>query len=174
MSPLETARILAWAAAFDRRTIGEADVLAWCEALDGVSVDDALAAVTEHYRSSTGWLMPAHVRRHAEHLDHERRRLERENFERAALAAEAGDPTRRDRSPEVQALLDHLREQLGPGRPEALRRPEWLENDRRVARAGRAEANPAYAGPPPLGGWPLPDDEAPGPERIERVREEAP
>lgn len=58
----ETARVLAWAAAFDRRTIGEADVRAWHETVNDLDVTDALTAVTRWYREHTEWLMPAHLR----------------------------------------------------------------------------------------------------------------
>lgn len=58
----ETARVLAWAAAFDRRTIGEADVRAWNETVADLDVGDALRAVTRWYRDHTEWLMPAHLR----------------------------------------------------------------------------------------------------------------
>lgn len=62
MTPAETAAVLAKAAAYDRRTVGRADVAAWHEALADVDMPDALAAVTAHYRDSTDWLQPAHIR----------------------------------------------------------------------------------------------------------------
>jgi len=63
MTPGEAGRVLAKAAAFDQRTVGHADALAWAEALDGIDHADALAAVTGHYRVSTSRIMPADVRR---------------------------------------------------------------------------------------------------------------
>lgn len=62
MKPSEVAMILAKISAYDRRTVGEADIEAWTEALDGqVTVHDALMAVRDHFRESTDWLMPKMV-----------------------------------------------------------------------------------------------------------------
>ena len=57
MTRSETARLLAFCAAYDQRTIGEADVLAWAEALDSpwvpnIDLDEAQAAVIAHYRET--------------------------------------------------------------------------------------------------------------------------
>lgn len=54
--------ILAKAAAFDQRIVGEADIFAWMEAIGDLSYVDALAAVTRHYRESADRLMASHVR----------------------------------------------------------------------------------------------------------------
>lgn len=62
MTRAETALLLAQCAAFDRRTIGDADVIAWHAALNDVAYEDAQTAVVEHYRDSLDYLMPAHVR----------------------------------------------------------------------------------------------------------------
>lgn len=75
MTPSETAKVLAKASAFDQRTIGHADAMAWAEALDDVALADALEAVTRHYRESEHRVMPAHVRRHVEQIRRERARL---------------------------------------------------------------------------------------------------
>lgn len=59
MKKSEAATILAKISAYDRRTVGEADIEAWSEALDGqVTVQDALVAVRDHFRESSDWLMP--------------------------------------------------------------------------------------------------------------------
>lgn len=63
MTPDETARVLAKCAAYDRRTTGRADVAAWHEALQDVDFEAALTAVAKHYRDTTEWIMPAHIRR---------------------------------------------------------------------------------------------------------------
>ena len=57
MTRSETAALLAFCAAYDQRTIGEADVLAWHEALDSpwvpnIDIDEAQAAVIAHYRET--------------------------------------------------------------------------------------------------------------------------
>lgn len=75
MNPAEIAAVLTKAAAYDRRTIGRADVAAWHEALQDIDLQDALAAVTRHYRASTEWLMPGHIRDAVAELRRGRRRL---------------------------------------------------------------------------------------------------
>jgi hypothetical protein len=161
LTPIDVSRVLAKAAAYDRRKVGEAEIFAWMEALGDINVDDALAAVARHYHEQTEWLMPAHVVRIVTETNRRRGEVERSEQlrrELEALDSVAAEPAR-DRSPQVRAMLEELARRLGPGRPEAFRRPEWLENDRARERAARAEPNPAYAGPPPQGGWPLPETE---------------
>jgi hypothetical protein len=62
MTPADTAELLVLAAAFDRRTIGKADVLAWNAALSDLEFADAKDAIVEHFKASGDWLMPYHVR----------------------------------------------------------------------------------------------------------------
>lgn len=52
---------LAAAAAFDRRTTGDADILAWYKVLKDYRFEDAQQALEEHYSSSNDWMMPFHV-----------------------------------------------------------------------------------------------------------------
>ena len=57
MTRSEIAALLAFCAAYDQRTIGDADVLAWDEALDSpwvpnIDIDEAQAAVIAHYRET--------------------------------------------------------------------------------------------------------------------------
>ncbi|MYX36753.1 MULTISPECIES: hypothetical protein [unclassified Streptomyces] len=62
MNPADAAELLTLAAAFDRRTIGEADALAWGAALHAVPFDqDARDAVARHYADTDRWITPAHV-----------------------------------------------------------------------------------------------------------------
>lgn len=63
MNRTEAAALLAVIAAYDRRQYAEPDVLAFHEALHDLPADLCRAAVAEHYRRETSWLMPAHVRR---------------------------------------------------------------------------------------------------------------
>jgi hypothetical protein len=58
----ETATLLAKCAAYDRRTIGEADIAAWHDALANIPFTDASAAVTEHYTRTSQWIGVADVR----------------------------------------------------------------------------------------------------------------
>lgn len=62
MTPAQTAELLTIVAAYDRRTLGDADVLAWSLALDDVDLADAKRAVVAHYRESRVFLMPSDVR----------------------------------------------------------------------------------------------------------------
>ena len=159
MNPIDTAGVLAKAAAFDQRTVGQADILAWHEALADLDAADALAAVTRHYATSEQRIMPVHVRRIATELARERHRAAREERERLALAADAA--TRgpvRDRSADVADMLAALRDRLGPSDPSVLRRAEWVREERLRQRPA-AGPNPHYQGPPPPGGWPIPADD---------------
>jgi hypothetical protein len=54
----EVAKLLAFCAAYDQRTIGKSDVEAWAEALDSpwvpnIDLDEAQSAVVAHYRETT-------------------------------------------------------------------------------------------------------------------------
>ncbi|KAB7834049.1 zinc finger domain-containing protein [Streptomyces mobaraensis] len=63
MTPADAAELLTLCAAFDRRTIGEADARAWAYALRDVPLDDDTRdAVADHYGRTEEWITPAHVR----------------------------------------------------------------------------------------------------------------
>jgi hypothetical protein len=73
VTPADAAELLTLAAAFDRRTVGEADARAWAAALHDMPLDpDARAAIARHYGQSTDWLTPAHVRHHRRKIRDER------------------------------------------------------------------------------------------------------
>ena len=62
MNLSETTRILSLCAAYDSRTIGETDVIAWHDALSDVPFEDAKRAVVDFYRSATdGRMKPGNV-----------------------------------------------------------------------------------------------------------------
>lgn len=61
MNKSQTAKLLGLAAAFDRRTVGEADVEAWHAVLDNTAYDDAAEVVKAHYRTRRDWIMPVDV-----------------------------------------------------------------------------------------------------------------
>lgn len=61
MLPSETATLLAMVAAYDRRTVGQADVAAWHSELEPYDLPTCSAAVRAHYAESREWLMPADV-----------------------------------------------------------------------------------------------------------------
>lgn len=58
----ETARLLQMCAAYDLRTVGEADVEAWHAVICGLTFDTCREAVIEHYSDSAERIMPSHVR----------------------------------------------------------------------------------------------------------------
>jgi hypothetical protein len=58
----DTALLLGMCAAYDQRTIGDADALAWHEILSDLDFDDAKLAVVAHYRTETRRVMPADIR----------------------------------------------------------------------------------------------------------------
>jgi hypothetical protein len=72
MTPAETAKVLAAAAAFDQRTVGTGDVAAWHSALRGLDYADARDAVTRHYRTTAERIMPVHVLHYAVEIVAER------------------------------------------------------------------------------------------------------
>jgi hypothetical protein len=63
MTPAEAARVLAVAAIYDKRTIGEVEAVAWADALNDLDPRECAEAIRAHYGDSTDYLMPAHVRR---------------------------------------------------------------------------------------------------------------
>ncbi len=62
MNAEETGDILALAASYDRRKVGEAEIIAWHAAIGDLPFVDCRAAVVAHYQETSDWLMPAHVR----------------------------------------------------------------------------------------------------------------
>lgn len=61
MNRSDTAKVLAKMTAYDRRTVGLADVAAWHEIIGDLDYDDCLAAVRDHYTNSREWCMPADI-----------------------------------------------------------------------------------------------------------------
>lgn len=58
----ETIDLLATCAAYDRRTIGKTDAVAWHAVVGDLPFDQAQKAVFAHYSESREWIMPADVR----------------------------------------------------------------------------------------------------------------
>lgn len=54
--------LLGFAALYDNRTVGDADILAWLRAIGDLGYADAETAVAAHYGETTERLMPGHVR----------------------------------------------------------------------------------------------------------------
>lgn len=149
MNVNDTAKVLAKAAAFDRRTIGDSEILVWHEAIGDLPLGDCLNAVTAHYRESADWLTPAHIRQFAQAADHKRR-----GQQRAAQLATATTPDGttlaiegaprgpvRDRSPEVADLVRKT--------VESLPQPDALSRARARARQERGRPDKQLTQPAP-------------------------
>lgn len=61
MTPGDVINLLTLAAAYDQRTVGEADVAAWHQALFKLDKDEAEAAVIDYYQKNRERIMPADV-----------------------------------------------------------------------------------------------------------------
>lgn len=144
MTPGDTARILTKAAAYDNRTIGEADIAAWHEIIGYLDVRDCLAAVTAHYAEQRDRAMPADIRRLAIGIRDDRNRRERQAIE--------PPPAQRDRSPEVARLVQAAVDAL----------PKLTIHDRALAQA-RAQRGRQPAAPLAPKGKPKPPKDFPEP-----------
>lgn len=74
----ETIDLLATCAAYDRRTIGKSDAVAWHAVTGDLPFADAQQAVFAHYAESREWIMPADVRtrvKRKQHAEAERGRI---------------------------------------------------------------------------------------------------
>lgn len=117
MTPAETAELLGLCAAFDRRTIGKADVLAWQTVLADIDTDAARQAVTAHYATETRWIMPADIRQHVL----QQRAATAADYQGPGLPAEIPDADP-DNIPAYLAAIRHQRHRAADGLP-TRRRP---------------------------------------------------
>ncbi|MEU8151722.1 hypothetical protein [Nonomuraea sp. NPDC048901] len=101
MTPEEVIDLLTTAAAYDRRKVGEADVVAWHAAVKDLDILDAQDAVVGHYCESTDWLMPAHVRKRVKAIREARLAREIVPAPDAELADEPG--------PYLEAIQDAVK-----------------------------------------------------------------
>jgi hypothetical protein len=143
----EAAAVLAKAAGYDNRTVGDANVMAWHEALGDLDLADALQAIAIHHRTSTDYLMPVHIRRLVADIRRERYQHELADEQRNVLeayAANAGPLT--DRSEEIRAFVAGVRSDLPEGDKWALnpRKEEWRRQHIAYVRQRDAEPNPHY------------------------------
>lgn len=159
----DAARILAKCAAYDQRTIGDADVAAWHEALNlaepAITAADALLAVAQWHADNTDErrIRIAHIIRGAQHIAHRRAGAERAAKLAEQLAVEAAETE--DHTEERDELLAKLADKFGTGDPAVLRRREWVAHERRQR---MAKPNPHFTGFPPPGGFPVPDESEAG------------
>jgi hypothetical protein len=152
----ETARALALVQSFDRRTVGEADVVAWRSVLTDVALADAEEAIRRHYAEQTDWLMPAHIRRYVRDIVREREALAsatgwapgQAGVPKDQAVPEISGPVRAEDLPsEVLDLVTRIRAILPEGSREALhpRRVAWEREQRAYVRTRDAQPNPLYA-----------------------------
>lgn len=73
MTPDVAAELLTIAAAYDSRRPDRARALAWADALGDLDPEDCSLAIRRHYRDSTEFVMPAHIRRLVRTIREERR-----------------------------------------------------------------------------------------------------
>lgn len=146
MNLAEVSQLLAWIARYDNRKADDATVVAWHAVVGDLDLGDARRAVVEHFSSSDAYLMPVHIRRGVAEIERDRRRQAREARESELKAIEAADPTRRDRSDAVKALIAELREKLPDGDPDSLRYGSgyWRQVREDRERQASAEPNPHY------------------------------
>lgn len=107
MNVPQVAEVLAKAALFDFRTVGENDVMAWWEVIGDLDYGDAMAAVSRWYRDRADRLMPSHLREAVALIQADRAKAKRlAAAERAALPAERPTGRRYSELPaEMQATL---------------------------------------------------------------------
>jgi hypothetical protein len=72
MNHHEVGLLLAKCAAYDRRTVGKADIEAWHDALSDLPFSDASTALTEHYTRTSNWVGVADVRNGVKRIRAER------------------------------------------------------------------------------------------------------
>ncbi|MFD4957118.1 hypothetical protein [Microbacterium sp. NPDC058389] len=68
MNIQQTSELLARVQVIDNRRVEEATILAWHELLDDVDLPTAVEAVRLHFRESTAYLTPAHVRQNVDRI----------------------------------------------------------------------------------------------------------
>jgi len=70
MTPDETVDLLTVAAAFDQRTVGEGDAMAWHAVLGDLAFADAKQAVLGYYAETRERIMPADIRQRVREVRH--------------------------------------------------------------------------------------------------------
>jgi hypothetical protein len=153
----ETALMLAQIQAYDQRTVGESDVIAWHSLLADAPFEDCQEAVRQHYAEHTDRIMPAHVRRLVRGMASQREMTARAT---GWAPGQAGVP--KDQAlPEVTSgerlalsdlpaavadLVARVRAELPEGSREALRprAVAWEREHRAYLRVRDGEPNPSY------------------------------
>lgn len=151
----ETALMLAQMQAYDQRTVGESDVIAWHSLLSDAPFEDCQEAVRRHYAEHTERIMPAHVRRLVRDIHGEREAAARATGWAPGQAGVPRDQAlpeitgRVDESVLTQPVRDLLKTMgvhLPEGSREALmpRRVAWEREHAAYQRTQDAQPNPHY------------------------------
>lgn len=148
MNLAETHDLLTLAAAFDNRKFGDETVAAWREVLRRESFEDARDAVLHHFRTSTEYLMPAHIVQRCREVRNERYDA------RPVLEGPPAVPLE-ERS--ANGEIEQLRQLLPSTSSVILRRREWVLHDRVRLRLLHSVPNPEFRALPPPDGHPIPD-----------------
>lgn len=155
MNLSQTALMLAQMQAYDQRTVGESDVIAWQAILVDAPFEDCQEAVRQHYAEQTDRIMPAHVRRLVRDMANARRIAAtstgwapgQAGVPKADAMPEISGPIDEATiSPKVRALLEATRAMLPEGSREKLmpRREAWEREYAAHVRVKDSEPNPLY------------------------------
>lgn len=140
MNQSETALMLGHIASYDRRTLGETDVLAWHAACHDLALEDTIEAIVEHYSETRDWMMPVDIRNRCHRIDRRRRgaiRAAELAAQRAAdgvLEIEAAPPT--EANTNWKALAETLRRQAHAN---PIQSPPTVDRDPDKMRQARDE-----------------------------------
>ena len=99
MDIIETGKVLAKIQAFDNRNVEPETTLAWHEVLEPYTVQDALKAVSDYFRTSSSWIMPAHIVERVREMEEARVYQFKNGYH-----INAADEARGDWSPQMRAL----------------------------------------------------------------------
>lgn len=152
MNLSQTALVLAQMQAYDQRTIGDADVIAWHSLLVDAPFEDCQEAVRQHYAENTERIMPAHVRRLVRDMASQREMAARATGWAPGQAGVPKDQAmpevtgRELTSTPVAELIAQAHAALPPGSREALmpRRVAWEKEFDAYRRQQNAQPNPHY------------------------------
>jgi hypothetical protein len=135
----EMGKLLGFAASYDNRTVGEAEVIAWLQAIGDLPFDDARAAIAAHYGSeSTERLMPGHIRRGV-------KAMRRDRIDRCPVGAPAPELTdqpvryRETLVAAISSIADgkQVRRAISPAGPSGPSGPTGLPADQIAALKAR-------------------------------------
>lgn len=133
----ETTRLLGFCAAFDARTVGKADVIAWNTVVGWMPYSDAEAAVADHYSRETDFIKPAHVIAIV-------KRLRRTRAEGAELGADLPDADPDDVPAWIAALRAGRHRDADSPRLQRFDPEALVGSVLRALPTGPAAANPCY------------------------------